>query len=74
MLAILAAALATLAPLATAAEGQGDNDGNKQPTMAELGNKVDSIVRQLATLSTTLGGHTAKLNALSSTERRRLGW
>ena len=78
MLAILAVALATLAPLAMAAEGQGDNDAGKQPTMAELGSKVDSIARQLGnltatvgTLRTELGASTAsvasRVNALSST-------
>ena len=68
-LAILAVALAALAPLATAAEGQGDNDadGNKQPTMAELGNKVDSIVRQLGTLTATTGTLRTELGALATT-------
>ena len=57
MLAILAVALATLAPFAMAAEGSGDNnaDGNKQPTLAELGNKVDLLVRQLNSLTATTG-------------------
>ena len=57
MLAILAVAFLALASFALAAEGQGNNDGdgNKQPTMAELGNKVDSIVRQLSTLTATVG-------------------
>ena len=69
MLAILAVALAALAPFALAAEGQGDNDGdgNKQPTMAELGNKVDSIVRQLGSLASTTGSLRTELGALSST-------
>ena len=66
MLAILAVALAALAPFALAAEGQGDNDGdgNKQPTMAELGNKVDSIVRQLGSLSATTGSLRTELGTL----------
>ena len=66
MLAILAVALAALAPFAMAAEGQGDNDadGNKQPTMAELGNKVDSIVRQLGSLSATTGSLRTELGTL----------
>ena len=69
MLAILAVALAALAPFAMAAEGQGDNDadGNKQPTMAELGNKVDSIVRQLGSLSATTGSLRTELGALATT-------
>ncbi len=69
MLAILAVALAALAPFALAAEGQGDNDadGNKQPTMAELGNKVDSIVRQLGTLASTTGTLRIELGALATT-------
>ena len=69
MLAILAVALAALAPSAMAAEGQGDNDadGNKQPTMAELGNKVDSIVRQLNTLTATTGTLRTELGALATT-------
>ena len=69
MLAILAVALAALAPFALAAEGQGDNDGdgNKQPTMAELGNKVDSIVRQLGSLASTTGSLRTELGALATT-------
>ena len=44
MLAILAVALAALAPFALAAEGDSDRDddaGVKQPTMRELANKID---------------------------------
>ena len=76
VLAILAVALAAVGPSAMAAEGSGDNnaDGNKQPTMAELGNKVDAIVRQLGSLTSTvgtlrteLGSQTGALAALSST-------
>ena len=59
MLAIAAVALATLAPLARAAEGQGDNVA-KQPTMVELASKVDS-------LGTTLGALRTELAALAAT-------
>ena len=56
MLAILSVALAALAPLAMAAEGQGDNDGdNEQPTMAELASKVDSLGTRLGSLTSTVG-------------------
>ena len=57
MLAILAVAFATLAPLATAAEGDSDRDddaGVKQPTMRELANKIDQAVRRLGTLEATV--------------------
>ncbi len=67
MLAILAVALATLAPFALAAEGQGNDPDKKTPTMAELGNKVDSIVRQLGSLSATVGSLRTELGTLSST-------
>ena len=66
MLAIAAVALATFAPSALAAEGQGDNAA-KQPTMAELASKVDSLGTRLGALQTTLGSHTTKLDALSTT-------
>ena len=43
MLAIVAVALAALAPFALAAEGSGDKDdgGVDQPTMRQLANKID---------------------------------
>ena len=44
MLAILAVALAALAPFALAAEGDSDKDddaGVSQPTMRQLANKID---------------------------------
>ena len=66
MLAIAAAAFATFAPSALAAEGQGDNAA-KQPTMAELASKVDSLGTRLGALQTTLGSHTTKLDALATT-------
>ena len=58
MLAILAVALAALAPFALAAEGDSDRDddaGVKQPTMRELANKIDQAVRRLGTLTATVG-------------------
>ena len=78
MLAILAVALAALAPSALAAEGQGDNNAGKQPTMAELASKVDSLGTRLGGIEATLGnlatatvGTSAsiasKVDALSST-------
>ena len=54
MLAIAAMAFATLAPLALAAEGQGDN-AEKQPTMAELKAKMNSISTEIAALAGTVG-------------------
>ena len=77
MLAIAAAAFATLEPSALAAEGQGDN--NEQPTMAELASKVDGLGTRLGGIEATLGnlatatvGTSAtsiasKVDALSST-------
>ncbi len=67
MLAILAVALATLAPSAMAAEGQGDNNAGKQPTMAELASKVDSLGTTLGSLRTELGTLARKVDTLSST-------
>ena len=67
MLAILAVALATLAPSALAAEGQGDNNAGKQPTMAELASKVDSLGTTLGSLRTELGTLARKVDTLSST-------
>ena len=79
MLAIAAVALAALAPFALAAEGQGDNGSGKQPTMAELASKVDSLGTRLGGMEATLGnlatatvGTSAtsiasKVDALSST-------
>ena len=72
MLAILAVALATLAPLATAAEGDSDRDddaGVRQPTMRELANKIDSAVRRLVTLEATVGtlATATSVDALSTT-------
>ena len=55
MLAILAVAFATLARSAMAAEGQGDDNANKQPTMAELASKVDSLGTRLGAIEATLG-------------------
>ena len=52
MLAILAVALAALAPSALAAEGQGDNNAGKQPTMAELRNQITALDAKLGTLAT----------------------
>ena len=71
MLAILAVALAALAPFALAAEGQGDNDadGNKQPTMAELGSKVDSLGTRLGSLTSTVGTLRTELGALATEVR-----
>ena len=54
MLAIAALAVATLAPFALAAEGQGDNAA-KQPTMAELKAKMDAISTEIAALAATVG-------------------
>ena len=72
MLATLAVALATLAPLATAAEGDSDRDddaGVRQPTMRELANKIDSAVRRLVTLEATVGtlATATSVDALSTT-------
>ena len=79
MLAILTVAFATLAPSALAAEGQGDNNAGKQPTMADLASKVDSLGTRLGGIEATLGnlatatvGTSAtsiasKVDALSST-------
>ena len=51
-------AFATLAPFALAADGQGDN-AEKQPTMAELSSKVDTLGTRLSTeiaaLAATVG-------------------
>ena len=58
MLAILAVALAALAPSAMAAEGSGDKDddaGVDQPTMRQLANKIDSAVRRLGAVEATVG-------------------
>ena len=58
MLAILAVALAALAPLAMGAEGSGDKDddaGVDQPTMRQLANKIDSAVRRLGAVEATVG-------------------
>ena len=54
MLAIATMAFATLAPFALAAEGQGDN-AEKQPTMAELKAKMNSISTEIAALAGTVG-------------------
>ena len=54
MLAIAAMAFATLAPFAVAAEGQGDN-AEKEPTMAELGNKINGLSSQITRLEATVG-------------------
>ena len=56
VLAILAVALAALAPFALAAEGDGDKDdgGVDQPTMRQLANKIDSAVRRLGAVETTV--------------------
>ena len=69
MLAILAMAWAALAPFAMAAEGQGDNDAdaNKQPTMAELASKVDSLGTRLGSLTSTVGSLRTELGALATT-------
>ena len=62
MLAILAAALAALAPFALAAEGQGDNNAGKQPTLAELRNRIAALDAKLGTLATANA-----VNALATT-------
>ncbi len=62
MLAILAVALAALAPFALAAEGQGDNNAGKQPTMAELRNQIAALDAKLGTLATANA-----VNALATT-------
>ncbi len=62
MLAILAVAFATLAPSAMAAEGQGDNNAGKQPTMAELRNQIAALDAKLGTLATANA-----VNALATT-------
>ena len=72
MLAIAAMAFATLAPLAMAAEGDSDKDddvGVRQPTMRELANKIDSAVRDIRGVQTTVGDLQSKLDALSTTVR-----
>ncbi len=58
MLAILAVALAALAPFALAAEGDSDKDddaGVSQPTMRELANKIDQAVRDIRGVQATVG-------------------
>ena len=58
MLAIVAVALAALAPFAMAAEGDSDRDndgGVSQPTMRQLANKIDSAVRRLGAVEATVG-------------------
>ena len=58
MLAIVAVALATLAPFALAAEGDSDRDPNagvRQPTMRQLANKIDHVVRRLGAVEATVG-------------------
>ncbi len=57
MLAILAVALAALAPFAMAAEGDSDKDdgGVSQPTLRQLANKIDHVVRRLGAVETTVG-------------------
>ncbi len=76
MLAILAVALAALAPFAMAAEGDSDRDPNagvSQPTMRELANKIDHVVRRLGTLTATVStatdvdALTTEVRTLSST-------
>ena len=56
MLAILAVALAALAPFALAAEGDSDKDdgGVSQPTMRQLANKIDHVVRRLGAVEATV--------------------
>ena len=66
MLAIAAMAFATLAPFAVAAEGQGDN-AEKQPTMAELGNKINGLSSQVARLEATVGTLRTELGTLATT-------
>ena len=66
MLAILAVALAALAPLAMAAEGAGDRDddaGVPQPTMRELANKIDQAVRDIRTAQAAIGTLTATVTS-----------
>ena len=69
MLAILAVALAALAPFALAAEGQGDNNAGKQPTMAELRNQIAALDAKLGTLATatTVDALTTEVRTLAST-------
>ena len=76
MLAILAVAFAMLAPSAMAAEGQGDNNAGKQPTMAELRNQIAALDAKLGTLATanavnalatTVGTLSSTVGTLSST-------
>ena len=58
MLAIAAMAFATLAPFAVAAEGDSDRDPNagvSQPTMRELANRIDHVVRRLGAVEATVG-------------------
>ena len=57
MLAILAVALAALAPFALAAEGDSDKDdgGVSQPTLRQLANKIDHVVRRLGAVEATVG-------------------
>ena len=59
-LAIAAMAFATLAPFAAAAEGQGDG-AERQPSMAELSSKVDSIATRLSTEIAALAGTVGNL-------------
>ena len=57
-LAILAVALAALAPFALAAEGDSDRDPNagvRQPTMRELENKIDQAVREIRGVLAAVG-------------------
>ena len=76
MLAIAAMALAALAPSAMAAEGDSDRDPNagvSQPTMRDLANKIDHVVRRLGTLTATVStatdvdALTTEVRTLSST-------
>ncbi len=57
MLAIAAVALAALAPFALAAEGDSDKDdgGVSQPTLRQLANKIDHVVRRLGAVEATVG-------------------
>ncbi len=57
MLAIAAVALAALAPSAMAAEGDSDKDdgGVSQPTLRQLANKIDHVVRRLGAVEATVG-------------------
>ena len=56
MLAIAAVALAALAPSAMAAEGDSDKDdgGVSQPTLRQLANKIDHVVRRLGAVEATV--------------------